>query len=71
MIASVKGLRAQQKTYCEDKLIVCELTQLIETVQAKIFEIQQHHPELLTMKDACIVQLIGVKDDEHEDDQTQ
>lgn len=56
---SVKGLRAAQKTYADDKLIVCELEVLVETVSGKLFEIQKSHPHLFTMKELCVVQIKG------------
>ena len=56
LLRSVNGLRAAQKTYSDDKLIVCELDVLIETISAKLFEIQQNHPQLFTIKDLCVFQ---------------
>jgi hypothetical protein len=57
LIASVKGLRATQGTYADDNYTVCEIDVLIQTVQAKIWEIQQAHPDLFTMKELCVVQI--------------
>lgn len=64
LIASVKGLRATQGTYEDDNYTVCEIDVLIQTVQAKIWEIQQSHPDLFTMKELCVVQVDKESDDQ-------
>jgi len=46
LIKSVKGLKAAQKTYNEDKLIICEIDTIIESIQRKIYEIRKEFPEI-------------------------
>ena len=57
LISSVRGLQSMQKTYADDKLIVSEINVLIESIQAFIFDIQQTHPQIFTIKDLCILKI--------------
>jgi hypothetical protein len=59
LMKSVKGLRAAQQTYKEDKLVVCELEVIIESVQSKLYEYQQAFPEIFTIKDLSVMQING------------
>lgn len=57
LVNSICGLRATQKTYATDKLFVCQVEFLIESIQGKLFEIQKDHSDLLIMKDACMMHI--------------
>jgi hypothetical protein len=57
LMNSVKGLQSIQTTYVDDKLVCCEISQMIETIQSKIYEIQESFPELLIMKELCVLQV--------------
>jgi len=56
LIKSVKGLRAVQETYSEDKLIKCEIEVLIEGIVAFIVQIRQTHPDVFTANERCKIQ---------------
>jgi len=62
LIRAVNGLQNSQKTYADDNFTFCELEVIIQGVQARIFEIQRLHADLLTMTDLCMMQLPGVED---------
>ena len=49
LINAVKGIKSAQVTYTKDKLIVCELEALIESVQAFISDLEQRYPEILKL----------------------
>jgi len=66
LMTSVRGLRSVQKTYADDKLIVCEIEVLVQNIQGKLFEIQRSHPQLFTIKDLCIMQLSGKEKSEED-----
>jgi len=59
LINAVKGLRAAQITYGNDKIVMCELEVLIETVQAFLMDLQKRAPAIFTLKEACVLQLQG------------
>ena len=49
LVNSIKGLNAAQQTYSDDKLIVCELETITESIQRKIYELQKQHPDIFTL----------------------
>jgi hypothetical protein len=57
LIHSIKGLKSTQITYAEDKLVVCELDVLIESISGKLFEIKNLFPELFVVKDYSIANM--------------
>ncbi len=57
LIKSVSGLRNLQKTYREDKMFYCEIETLVEAIQAKVYEIQEKKPELLSIKELTIIEV--------------
>lgn len=57
LINAIRGLRAAQTTYADDKLVVCNIESQIESVQGFIMEIQEKHSDILTLKEACVVSL--------------
>lgn len=59
LMNSVKGLRSAQITYESDKLVVCEIEVLIENIQAFIFQTQQTHAEVFTIKELCVLRIDG------------
>ena len=61
LIAAVTGLQHAQETYESDNYTVCELDVIIQSIEAKIYEIQRSHPDLLTMRELCPVQTDEVK----------
>lgn len=67
LMASVNGLKAFQKTYEDDKLISCEISVLIESIEAKIYAIRSSHPDMFTIKKEFITQM---EKQQHEDNRT-
>lgn len=57
LITCIKGLEAVQTTYADDKIIVCGIHTQIEAIQSYILQTQDKHPDLLNMKNVCIVNL--------------
>lgn len=46
LIASIKGLQSLQKTYENDKMMVCELECLIDFINLNIDNIKEKYPDL-------------------------
>lgn len=57
LIAAVKGLRAAQITYSDDKMTVCSIESHIESIQGEIMEIQDQYPDVFTIKTSCVMNL--------------
>jgi|688.fasta_scaffold792514_1 hypothetical protein len=57
LMSAVNGLKAFQKTYEEDKLVSCEISVIIESIEAKIFSIKETNPDMFTIKDKFITQI--------------
>ena len=55
-MGSVNGLKSFQKTYEDDKLISCEISVLIESIEAKIYAVRSTHPDMFTIKREFISQ---------------
>ena len=50
LFKAVVGLKNIQETYREDKMFVCNIDILIENVDAKLTEIKERFPEIMTIK---------------------
>ena len=50
LFKAVVGLKNIQETYREDKMFVCNIDILIENVDAKLTEIKERYPEIMTIK---------------------
>ena len=46
MYKAINGLNNMQTTYKDDKMFVCNIETLIQTIQAKMLEVQQKYPEI-------------------------
>lgn len=68
LVNSVKGLKAVQQTYKDDKFFPCEIDVLIETITAKLFSVQKSQPHLFTIKDLCVFELSDGKTSSEGDD---
>ena len=50
LVKAVLGLKNIQETYREDKMFVCNVDILIENVDAKLTEIKEKYPDIMTIK---------------------
>ena len=50
LFKAVVGLKNIQETYRDDKMFVCNIDILIENVDAKLTEIKERYPEIMTIK---------------------
>lgn len=50
LFKAVVGLKNIQETYREDKMFVCNIDILVENVDAKLTEIKERYPEIMTIK---------------------
>ncbi len=57
LMASVKGLKATQKTYEGDPMFQAEVQVLLQTIEAFILGIQRSHPDIFTIKEMCILKI--------------
>ena len=49
MHKAINGLVNMQTTYKEDKMFVCNIETLIQTIQAKMLEVQQKYPDIWSL----------------------
>ena len=57
LMNAVNGLKAFQKTYEDDKLVSCEISVIIESIEAKIISIKETNPEMFTIKNKFLNQI--------------
>lgn len=50
LIKSVVGLKNIQKTYDDDKLFHCNIETVIESIQSKLSELKQKHPDIFKLE---------------------
>jgi hypothetical protein len=51
LMRAITGIKNIQKTYRDDKLFVCNMENMIESISSKVHEIQQIKPELIQLED--------------------
>lgn len=49
MNKAINGLNNMQTTYKDDKMFVCNIETLIQTIQAKMLEVQQKYPDIWSL----------------------
>jgi hypothetical protein len=54
VLRAIVGLKNIQETYREDKMFVCNIDTIIETIDAKLTEIRQRHPDLIPTEDSAL-----------------